>query len=222
MNTHFFDPKFHLNEENFNENKTNEFSTHLLIKMLSESYLKEILSNDSKELEEMDVMKASSLIRENFNLELPLYLKNYIESEKFSEKQFDSIFIKLGKEGIKYFGSIFENSELKEVFAPSVSVRHSNIPLNEVLILEENGSSEITYQLLRENEKEVYLSLKLTNLDKPKFDQVIIKKDNRFIYSKSFDLEGQISFSGLVSGKYNIELLGKSNSKRFDLSLLTE
>ncbi len=223
MNHKFFDAEFKLSEENFHENVKNEASVHFLIQSLSKSYLKTLILQDSSELEAMDIHKANLPLFSKFNLELPLYLKNYVQSESFSSTPQNSIFVKIGNEGIKYFGSIFENSILNEVLTPSVSVRHTNVSSkNEVLVLEENGSSGISYQFLLENEKEMYLSLKLAELEKPKFDQVILKKDNRFIYSKSFDLEGQISFSGLGIGKYNIELIGKSNSKRFDLNLLSE
>ena len=74
---------------------------------------------------------------------------------------------------------------------------------------------------MRENEKEAYLSIDFKN-NPFNYNQVNLKKNNRFIYSKKIDNSAVVSFSGLKAGDYSVELNGSDFSKIICITILTD
>lgn len=226
MNTEtsdFFQDSFTFDDKNTDEVLKNENSFFEFLRITNERYIDSLLSMDSEFYETLDIAKANSRISTSKNLELPLYLKNFLDMSSPKESQADSIILKLSKEGIKIIGNFFQNSIIAPVLIPDVSVRNQSFLSNQsVALLESVENGQILYQLLQETDTEVYLSLKLNAIQAKEYNQAVLKKDNRFIYSNSINSDGQISFSGLKQGLYNIELIGKTNTKRFDLTVCSE
>jgi hypothetical protein len=200
-----------------------EENFYKVLKNLSYEYLDFLAENDSAFYQNLDLDKANQLIKPEKNLPLPQYLINYMEADiNLVSKKEDSIVLKIGKEGLKILSHTFLKSTFTPLFANSASVRnHFSYSPQSLSAIENVGKSQILYNFVQENDSEIFLSLQLNDEQTKEFDQLILKKDNKFIYSTAIQ-DGQISISKLKNGNYNIELLGKNKSKRFDLSLCSD
>lgn len=201
-----------------------EESLFATIQSENSKYLDSLVERDSVFQEEIDIAKAKKTISKAKNSPLPLYLKNYLEADfQLQKKEEDRLVIRFGKAGMKLLGSIFAESTLKPIESAIPIVRNSvNTIPQSVSLLEQTELGSLVYQVIQENEKEAYLSLKFDPSFVAVYNQVNLRKDNRFIYSSNINQEGLVSFSGLKEGLYNIEFTGKNISKRFELSLLAD
>jgi len=200
-----------------------EESLHSAIRYGNANYLESLTYNDSPILESLDIAKATNLISESKNVPLPIYLKNYMESDFTTKKEEDKLIIRFGKAGIKLLGSFFNGSLITPLESTIPAVRNSiNTTPQSISMLEKTDQGSLVYQVIQENENEAYLSVKFDASFVAIYNQVNLRKDNRFIYSSNINSEGLVSFSGLKEGIYNIEFTGKNISKRFDLSLFAD
>lgn len=71
------------------------------------------------------------------------------------------------------------------------------------------GQGKISYQVYRENEQELMLSVKLDSSLAAEFPYVKLKKDNRVLTSLSFGSKNIAVFNQLKRGDYLLELMGK-------------
>lgn len=193
------------------------------IRFGNDSYLESLTKQDSLLSEALDIAKANKVISDSTNIPLPLYLKNYMESDFVAKKEEDKLVIRFGKAGIKLLGSFFNNSLITPLESTIPAVRNSvNSTPQSISMLEKTEQGSLVYQVIQENENEAYLSVKFDQSFVALYNQVNLRKDNRFIYSSNISSEGLVSFSGLKEGVYNIEFTGKNISKRFDLSLFAD
>lgn len=213
-----------LNDDDcFNELVRVEESLMSLMEESKESYFLDVENGSLNLQEELDLTKAEKEITPSKKMPLPLYLKNYMEADRNVKPADDKIIVKFGLSGLKLLGSFFENSVLSPVMESVPAVRTgAHQPVQSLFMMEQGDNGNIMYQIIQENEDEAYLSMKFDSSYASVYNQVNLKKDNRFIYSTNINSEGQVSFSGLKEGIYNIELMGKNTSKRFDLSLFTD
>lgn len=209
----------------FKELSEIEESLHGAIKYENSKYLDSLLDEDSLLLENLDIAKAKSRISKEKNKPLPIYLQNYMNADIASqkEKESDKLVIRFGKAGMKLLGSFFGESLITplELTIPSVRNSINSVPQS-ISMLEKTEQGSLVYQVIQENENEAYLSVKFDASFVAIYNQVNLRKDNRFIYSSNINSEGLVSFSGLKEGIYNIEFTGKNASKRFDLSLFAD
>ena len=205
------------NDAHFAELVEIEESLQSAIKHESKKYLDSLIEKDSKFFESLDLAKA------NVNIPLPLYLQNYMDADRATQKEADRLVIRFGKAGMKLLGSFFGESLITplELTIPSVRNSANTIPQS-ISMLEKTDQGSLVYQVIQENENEAYLSVKFDASFVTLYNQVNLRKDNRFIYSSNINSEGLVSFSGLKEGIYNIEFTGKNISKRFDLSLFAD
>ncbi len=211
------------NDSHFTELREIEESIHSTIKYENAKYLDSLIDGDSSFFENLDIAKANSRISKEKNNRLPLYLQNYMEADLASQKEADKLVIRFGKAGMKLLGSFFSESLITplELTIPSVRNSINTIPQS-ISMLEKTDQGSLVYQVIQENENEAYLSVKFDSSFVALYNQVNLRKDNRFIYSSNINSEGLVSFSGLKEGVYNIEFTGKNISKRFDLSLFAD
>ncbi len=212
-------------ESNAHFRELSELEESLLatIKQESSKYLDSLVDTDSAFFENLDIAKANSLISKEKNIPLPLYLQNYMGADIVSQKEADKLVIRFGKAGMKLLGSFFSESLITPLELAIPSVRNSvNIVPQSISMLEKTDQGSLVYQVIQENENEAYLSVKFDSSFVALYNQVNLRKDNRFIYSSNINSEGLVSFSGLKEGVYNIEFTGKNISKRFDLSLFAD
>jgi hypothetical protein len=210
-------------DTHFRELSELEESVLATIKQESSKYLDSLVDTDSSFFENLDIAKANSRISKEKNIPLPLYLQNYMEADIASQKEADKLVIRFGKAGMKLLGSFFSESLITplELTIPSVRNSVNTIPQS-ISMLEKTDQGSLVYQVIQENENEAYLSVKFDSSFVALYNQVNLRKDNRFIYSSNINSEGLVSFSGLKEGVYNIEFTGKNISKRFDLSLFAD
>ncbi len=210
-------------DTHFRELSELEESILTTIKQESSKYLDSLVDTDSTFFENLDIAKANSSISKEKNIPLPLYLQNYMEADIASQKEADKLVIRFGKAGMKLLGSFFSESLITplELTIPSVRNSVNTVPLS-ISMLEKTDQGSLVYQVIQENENEAYLSVKFDSSFVALYNQVNLRKDNRFIYSSNINSEGLVSFSGLKEGVYNIEFTGKNISKRFDLSLFAD
>ena len=211
------------NDSRFAELIEIEESVQYAIKHESKKYLDSLIEKDSKFFESLDLAKANASISKEKNIPLPLYLQNYMDADKVTQKEEDRLVIRFGKAGMKLLGSFFGESLITplELTIPSVRNSANTIPQS-ISMLEKTDNGSLVYQVIQENENEAYLSVKFDASFVTLYNQVNLRKDNRFIYSSNINSEGLVSFSGLKEGIYNIEFTGKNISKRFDLSLFAD
>jgi hypothetical protein len=200
-----------------------EESVYMVIQQENARYLDSLLDADSPILEALDIAKADSLISESRNVPLPIYLQNYMDADSVTKKEEDRLMIRFGKAGIKLLGTFFHESLITPLELMIAPVRNSmNTIPQSISMLEKTDQGSLVYQVIQENENEAYLSVKFDASFVAIYNQVNLRKDNRFIYSSNINSEGLVSFSGLKEGLYNIEFTGKNISKRFDLSLFAD
>ncbi|MEM4271250.1 MAG: hypothetical protein QXO70_04115 [Candidatus Pacearchaeota archaeon] len=173
---------------------------------------------------------AMSLELEAFNSEnsamlpLPKYLQNYMDMsfEVPKSKHNNSFVVKVAKEGIRLLSEVLESS-FHVLPQLEVAVRSKEVESTQTIQLEEKQESyQIQYQIIKENENEVYLSIHFPKNHKSPYEQVILRKNNRFIYSSQIGESGIVSFSGLQEGRYVVEFLGKKVSKSIDITILLD
>ncbi len=170
--------------------------------------------------EELDMQKLEA----KNSSPLPKYLQNYIDmsfekQEEVKESSLRLVF-KIAQDGVKLLSHVFEGSalHLKPVFDAPV---RSQKDISDVIHLkEQNSQEEIHYELIRENSEEAYLCINFPNKENLPYNQVNLKKNNRFIYSSQIGDSGAVSFSGLKEGLYKIEFIGKKLIKSIDLAIL--
>ncbi|MCB1141140.1 MAG: hypothetical protein H7A24_01905 [Leptospiraceae bacterium] len=176
------------------------------------------LFQEKLDLDKLEIMEKKE------NIPLPTYLKNYMDlSLKESQPLRDSIVLKITKNSIRLINSFFQNSIMDLTSMVPVATRSRELDDSNVISFREvtESNSELTYQLIAENEEEAYLSVQFNSSEKP-YQQVILKKNNRFIYSSRVDDNGVVSFAGLKEGKYSIEFEGKNGTKSIDLTILLD
>jgi hypothetical protein len=155
---------------------------------------------------------------------VPDFLKTYIHSNLHTKsEQSDSLVVRIAKDGIHLVHSFFEHSKilLSPSFMQTVRSNEENSTLQNSIFLKEEKDDkfDLIYQIIKENETQAYLSIQFKS-NSTMYRQVILKKDDRFIYSSQMDNDGGFSFSGLSSGNYSLEFIGKIESKSIDLTIL--
>ncbi len=209
-----------LNEEEWKHFLEIEESTFACMKFLQSRDILQSGGEFSMDLE-LELFNSESPAK----LPLPQYLQKYIdisfETQK-SNTESVSFVIKLAKEGLKLLtGGLDPNFTI----LPKLDsvVRSKEIDATQTVNLEEKQDPfKIQYQITKENEKEVYLSFHFPKEQKNPYEQVILKRNNRFIYSSQIGGNGIVSFSGLQEGRYLIEFLGKKLSKSIDITVLLD
>lgn len=175
--------------------------------------------------EELDFQKMESA-KERFLSPLPKYLKNYVDmsfQDATQKERSASLVIKIAREGLRLLGGIFDSNVIQVTPALGTSVRSKEKEISDFINLEEvNRFEEIHYQVIRENEEEAYLCINFPDKHHVPYQQVNLKKNNRFIYSSQIGESGAVSFSGLKEGKYNVEFIGKKTAKSIDLTILVD
>lgn len=161
----------------------------------------------------------------NVMLPLPKYLQNYMNMSfevPKSQKASNSFVVKIAKEGLQLLAEFLEPS-FHVLPQLNVAVRSKEVESTQTIHLEEKQDSyQIQYQIIRENDSEVYLSIHFPKNQKSPYEQVILRKNNRFIYSSQIGDSGIVSFSGLKEGRYVVEFLGKKVSKSIDITVLLD
>ncbi|MDF3820406.1 hypothetical protein P3G55_10870 [Leptospira sp. 96542] len=173
--------------------------------------------------EEID-QKTSELLWGRSQYPLPAFLREYTDKNLGQPQQKDNLILRLNQKGIQVIQSLLESVQIKETWdlAPSLRATTADALSSESnsVIFEEttNENQKFYYQIVKENQTEVYLSVKAEG--NPSFQQVNLRRDGRFILSNKVNADGAASFSGLQPGNYTIEFLGSGKSKSFDLSIL--
>lgn len=173
--------------------------------------------------EALDTAKAEALLRENA-LPLPAFLQEYTRQNLTKPVKKDNLIFVVTKKGINMIDSLVENLQILSHWELLPATRAASTDFepetSNSVIFEETSSDnqKFYYQIVKENESEVYLSVKAEA--KPSFQQVNLRRDGRFILSGKVNPDGTVSFSGLTPGNYTIEFLGSGQSKSFDLSIL--
>ncbi|MCT8334698.1 hypothetical protein NUH30_13520 [Leptospira sp. 85282-16] len=186
------------------------------------SLRKEVVS-DHPFSESLDLAKAE-IVMAKAPLPLPEFLKEYTRQNLILPEKKDSLIVRLTQSGIRVIDSLVESLQIRESleFAPSMRSASAEVRSGDAnaVIFEEttNENQKFYYQIVKENQSEVYLSVKAEGT--PAFQQVNLRREGRFILSSKISLEGSASFSGLVPGSYTIEFVGPGQSKSFDLSIL--
>ncbi|HNC01600.1 MAG TPA: hypothetical protein PLS71_25385, partial [Leptospiraceae bacterium] len=190
------------NDTDFQELIQLEESIVNTIQLENEKHLDHILEKDSSFYEDLDIAKANLNITPDRNRPLPLYLKNYMEADFAAQKkEEDRLVIRFGKAGVKLLGSFFGQTEISPLELSIPSVRNSiNTTPQSISMLEKTDQGNLVYQVIQENENEAYLSVKFDPSFVAIYNQVNLRKDNRFIYSSNINSEGIVSFSGLKEG----------------------
>jgi hypothetical protein len=173
--------------------------------------------------DDLDIAKSESAMTKSEQFPIPQYIKNYINLSLQSKKTSkDNLVVRFTEKGLKLVSSFFENSTLEPVLANAVPVRSESTPtgLSSLRFSESSDTGNFIYQIIPENEEQAYLYIKL-NTTNHGFDNVNVRKNDRFIFSKNIGPEGDISFSGLAEGQYNIEFTGKNISKSIDLNVIS-
>ncbi|TGL56884.1 hypothetical protein [Leptospira jelokensis] len=157
-------------------------------------------------------------------LALPEFLKEYTKKNLTAPEKKDNLIIRLSQSGIRVIDSLISSLQIRESleFAPAMRSASTDVRSNDTnsVIFEETTkeNQKFYYQIVKENEGEVYLSVKAEGVTG--FQQVNLRRDGRFILSNKINLDGSASFSGLIPGSYTIEFVGPNHSKSFDLSIL--
>lgn len=197
-----------------------EEATFSCLKFFQDKEILQFPDDFSRELELQALEESSDL------LPLPKYLQNYMdisfETKKHASEQNNSFVIKIANEGLKILTSLLDSS-FHVLPSLETSVRSKEADITQTINLEEKNSSyQIHYQVIRENENEVYLSIHFPKNQKNPYDQVVLRKNGRFIYSSQIGERGIVSFSGLKEGRYLVEFLGKKSSKSIDITILLD
>jgi hypothetical protein len=180
-------------------------------------------TQETKEFQEaLDIQKMEL---QKDPLPLPIYLQNYMNMSFQSkpESRPASLVVKIAQDGLRFLGGIFDQAALVLEPASALPVRAKEKSFNDVLNLKEtNQNDQIFYQVIRENDEEAYLCINFPNKQDIPYHQVNLKKNSRFIFSSQVGESGAVSFSGLKEGKYNVEFIGKKNTKSIDLTILVD
>lgn len=157
-------------------------------------------------------------------LPFPEYLKEYTRKHLSSPESKDNLIVRLTQSGIRVIDSLVESFQIRESMELAPMMRSASADVrsestNSVIFEETTKENQkFYYQIVKENETEVYLSVKAEGSSG--FQQVNLRRDGRFILSNKINLDGSASFSGLTPGSYTIEFVGTNLSKSFDLSIL--
>ncbi|TGL08504.1 hypothetical protein EHQ43_05555 [Leptospira bouyouniensis] len=178
---------------------------------------------DNSLAERFALQKAESTLH-RAQLPFPGFLKEYTKNNLNSPEKKDSLIVRLTQSGIRVIDSLIESFQIHESLelAPSLRSASAEVRSDDTssVIFEETTkeNQKFYYQIVKENEGEVYLSVKAEGIHG--FQQVNLRRDGRFILSNKINLDGSASFSGLTPGSYTIEFVGPNHSKSFDLSIL--
>ncbi|XDD45963.1 hypothetical protein AB3N60_14780 [Leptospira sp. WS39.C2] len=191
-----------------------------------ESFFAELRKEVSKEgtfAETLALQKAENTVH-RAQLPFPEYLKEYTRKNLSAPEAKDNLIIRLTQSGIRVIDSLIESFQIRESMelAPMMRSTSADVRSKDTssVIFEETTkeNQKFYYQIVKENEGEVYLSVKAEGT--ASFQQVNLRRDGRFILSNKINLDGSASFSGLTPGSYTIEFVGPNLSKSFDLSIL--
>jgi len=164
------------------------------------------------------------LVSQKLNkIPLPEFLKNYINLNLNNKKEIerDTIVVRIFKEGARLLHTAFSKSNINIQRNILPNIRNGESPTYISIRENTNKGLDLVYNVMRENEKEAYLSIDFKN-NPFHYNQVNIKKNNRFIYSKKIDNSAIVSFSGLKTGDYSVEFSGSHYSKLIYITILTD
>jgi hypothetical protein len=207
-----------------------------LLSLASQSSLDTILLDSSDSVlqfqEDLDIAKADFSMQSPMQKPLPDFLKRYTDSNLNKPERKQTLLVRLTESGIQLFDSIKEGLSFSSRFELSPDMRSSatlSSDLNSVgagfVVFEEKvqNGQKFFYQMVRETQNEVYLSIKMDEIDSgKKFNQVILRKEGRFIQSNRINSEGVVNFSSLSEGDYSVEFLGLGENKIVDLYLIVD
>ncbi|TGM46540.1 hypothetical protein EHQ92_01035 [Leptospira biflexa] len=185
--------------------------------------LREETAKDHPLAEAFALQKAESILH-RAQLPFPQFLREYTNQNLSTPEKKDNLIVRLTQSGIRVIDSLIESLQIRESLelAPAMRSASAEVRSDEAssVIFEETTkeNQKFYYQIVKENEGEVYLSVKAEGGHG--FQQVNLRRDGRFILSNKINLDGSASFSGLTPGSYTIEFVGPNVSKSFDLSIL--
>jgi len=146
---------------------------------------------------------------------LPVYLENFMQNSFLDTKlegqpekeDLLSLIFRLTKDGINISHNGFAPLQifLHEGIALRGNNEYPSYNINQNL---DNG--RICYQVFRENEDEVMLTVKLDHNLSNDYSYAKIKKDNRILTSLNFNNNNMVIFNRLKVGNYLLELFGKN------------
>jgi len=229
-NQNHFEEDFELNENSLHCDSCFEsllekeiIITSIIKYEIDESLLSETdqISNEFSSQIESD--KYDLVSQKLEKIPLPDFLKNYINLNLNNKKetQSDTIVVRIFKEGARLLHTAFSESNINVQRNILPSVRGGESPTYISIRENTNKGLDLVYSVMRENEKEAYLSIDFKN-NPFNYNQVNLKKNNRFIYSKKIDNSAVVSFSGLKAGDYSVELNGSDFSKLICITILTD
>lgn len=169
--------------------------------------------------EEVLTAPEAALIRsrEAGGLEVPLHLQNYTswslgEQQKSAtekESTIGSLVFRLTADGFRFVrDSLSGNYELSA--EAGMALRGAR-EYNTMTVSQPVSEGKIAYQVFRENEEEVTLSVKLPVRLQEKYTKIKLRKGDRILSSRSFDPQNLLAvFHQLKSGNYTLELFGTS------------
>ncbi len=208
-----------------------------LLSLASQTSLDSLLHDSTDSIlqfqEDLDIAKANLAMQSPIQKPLPDFLKRYTESNLSKPVRKQTLLVRLTESGIQLFDSIKEGMSLSSRFELSPELRSSVAALgsdaNSVgagfVVFEEKvqNGQKFFYQMVRETQNEVYLSIKMDQEDSAKkFGQVVLRKEGRFIQSNRINSEGVVNFSSLSEGDYSVEFLGMGENKIVDLYLIVD
>jgi hypothetical protein len=197
--------------------------TSIIKNEIDGSLLADIDETSNEFLSQIESDKYELVSQKIEKIPLPEFLKNYININLNNKKETerDTIVVRIFKEGARLLHTAFSESNINIQRNILPSVRNGESPT--YISIRENTTKglDLVYNVIRENEKEAYLSIDFKN-NPYHYNQVNLKKNNRFIYSQKIDNSAIVSFSGLKAGDYSVELSGSDNSKITCITILTD
>lgn len=182
--------------------------------------------------EDLDSLKAESLMKPSQLKPVPEYLLRYVDTNLERPERKQSLIVRLSQKGIQVFDSFALGLNLTPNYAISPDLRSavaSGVPSTSndagFVVFEEKiqNGQKFFYQMVRETPQEVFLSIKLDGEEiSDTYRQVILRREGRFILSNKLNSEGIVNFSGLLEGAYSVEFIGGVENKVIDLYLILD
>jgi len=181
--------------------------------------------------EDLDIAKAYMVMREEHLKPVPEYLLRYVDKNITKPEREKSLLVRLAQHGIQVIDSLSLGLALKPMMAFSPELRSavaaSPLTSNDAGFIVFEGTlqdgQKLYYQMVRETENEVFLSVKIDGEKSfEKYRQVILKREGRFILSSKINSEGVVNFPSLKEGSYSLEFFSPPQNKVIDLYLMID
>ena len=157
---------------------------------------------------------------------LPPYLVGYTERSLRADSEVTeagkkegvlSMLFRMTADGVRLVHSSIEN--LVVVESEGMALR-GHQEYSSLEVRQPQGSGDIAYQVFRENEKEVTLTIKLPENLHDEYSHIKLKRDNRVLSSMSFNQKHMAVFNQLPQGNYLLELMGRKKNLSMEMALV--